>query len=235
MVGDVISEAMDEVLAMAAVGGLSHDERASVAALLRDSAATRQRYAEYRVSLTGAMLMNVPLLQAPAGMEERLRARVRAEPRPAVRATAQPKPAGFMAWLGGLFAHPARAFLPLAIAVAVGLGVLNFTLVNRLAGEQANLANAQARVAALNLVLASPQLINVAVSGANNVGGRLLCAPRQPGVLALTGLPTVASHTYLINMTRKEGGAVDTIQTFGSEPDGTAQVVFRAPVITHYR
>lgn len=123
-----------------------------------------------------------------------------------------------------------RILLPLGIVLALGLGVLNLVLNNRLVMERARLENERSKVVALNAVLASPGLSNVILTGSNGVGGRLLGAARLQGVLALTGLPANSKRAYLINLTRKDGGLVDSIQAFTPDSDGTAHVVFAAPM-----
>ena len=227
-----ISEELDGQLAMAATGGLSRDEQVRVAGLLRESATLRARYGEYCAALTATMVASMTTTPAPERLTERLRTSIHsAGLMPARAATGEPiGRAGFVQWLSSFFNQPARMLIPLALVLALGLGLLNITLGNQLAGQQAILAASAARLATFNLILASPQLINVALTGSSGIAGRLLCAPRLPGVLALTGFQATNGHRYEIDLIRKLDSSIDVMGTFSADPDGTTQQVFTAPV-----
>lgn len=156
----------EELLALAALDGLTIAEEQELVTLLADDASARQRLAEFRL-VSEQLAKTIPIVEAPAHLTTDLRARLQAtkasapaqpapQPVPKRPVTSQPiRPApspspspSFLDWLLGRGGQPRYGLAGLALMLLLGIGnLVLFQTVNR---QSSDLLNAQDRSDALS-------------------------------------------------------------------------------------
>ncbi len=194
-----------ELVALAALGGLDSAEHAGLEGHLATCADCRRALADYRY-VAAQLAETVPLVQAPAHLEQRLLGQIRRQRR-----------AG---------STPLRWLAVAATVVALLLGGYSWTLRGQLQQQASALAELQRS-------LAGPEarLIPLSATSASAARGQFTWTPGQAvASLVVEGLPPLApGHVYQLWLIRKDG-TVDPVGTFSQAAEGEIRTTVRAPV-----
>lgn len=199
-------EEWEDLVALAALGGLDAAETADLERHLATCGPCRAALGDYR-SVVAQLDQTIPMVEAPAHLEGRLLTEIQRSQRPVPRS-------------------PLRWLAVAATIVALLLGGYSWTLRHALEQQSSALAELQHS-------LAGPDARLIPLSATSNVAarGQFTWTPGQPvASLVVEGLPPLQpGHVYQLWLVRKDG-TIDPAGTFSQAAEGEIRATVRAPV-----